>query len=147
MTTEQLIDEITNNPNYRGWKLEQLRPILLALLEGSGGEGSYKVYTALLNQSNTSAPVATVLENTLGGDVTYERNDEGVYIATATGLLTLNKTMVFTSNQGYGPGSGFTIVSTNNLNANRFYLHAGTSDTSPGDSLLVNTPLEIRVYD
>jgi hypothetical protein len=32
-----------------------------------GGGASYLVYTALLTQSGTSAPTATVLDNTLGG--------------------------------------------------------------------------------
>ncbi len=39
----------------------------------------YKVYTALLSQTGTSNPVATVLENTLGGAVTVVRNSLGLY--------------------------------------------------------------------
>ena len=41
-----------------------------------------KVYRALLTQTNTDAPVATVLENTLGGDVVWTYNAEGTYIGT-----------------------------------------------------------------
>ena len=37
----------------------------------TSGAASYLVYTALLTQSGTDAPVATVLENTLGGTVTW----------------------------------------------------------------------------
>jgi hypothetical protein len=45
---------------------------------GSGGSGaSYLVYTALLNQSGTDAPVATVLENTLGSLGVWTRNGIG----------------------------------------------------------------------
>ena len=55
---------------------------------------SYKVYTALLTQSGTNAPVATVLENTLGGDVVWTRGAVGYYIATSVGLFTNNKTSV-----------------------------------------------------
>ena len=42
----------------------------------------YKVYTALLTQSGTDAPVATVLENTLGGTVVWIRSEAGAYTAT-----------------------------------------------------------------
>ena len=37
----------------------------------------YKVYTALLTQSGTNAPVATVLENTLGGEIVWSRINPG----------------------------------------------------------------------
>lgn len=51
----------------------------------------YKVYTALLTQSGTSAPVATVLENTLGGSVIWTRDDVGIYFGTLTGAFTAGK--------------------------------------------------------
>lgn len=40
---------------------------------------SYKVYTAILSQSGTDAPTATVLENTLGFNITYGRSAVGAY--------------------------------------------------------------------
>jgi len=40
----------------------------------------YKVYTALLTQSGTSAPTATVLENTLGQTITWSYNGIGNFI-------------------------------------------------------------------
>ena len=43
----------------------------------------YKVYKALLTQSGTDDPVAVVLQNTLGGDVIWQRDNIGIY----TGLL------------------------------------------------------------
>lgn len=52
----------------------------------------YKKYVALLTQSGTDAPVATVLENSLGGTVVWTRNDVGVYIGTLAGAFTANKT-------------------------------------------------------
>ena len=39
----------------------------------------YKVYTALLTQTGTNAPVATVLENTLG-EITFSRASAGLYL-------------------------------------------------------------------
>jgi hypothetical protein len=54
---------------------------------------AYKVYTALLTQSGTGAPVATVLENTLGGEVVWARGGVGNYTGTLVGAFTLNKTV------------------------------------------------------
>ena len=60
----------------------------------------YKVYTALLTQSGTNAPVATVLENTLGISITYSRNIAGIYILTpSSGTFNLNKTTVHIGQQ------------------------------------------------
>ena len=39
----------------------------------------YKVYTALLNQSGTNAPVATVLENSVPINVTYSYIGVGIF--------------------------------------------------------------------
>lgn len=44
-----------------------------------GGGASYTVYRALLTQSGTNAPVATVLENTLGFTPTWVRSGAGFY--------------------------------------------------------------------
>lgn len=54
----------------------------------------YKVYTALLNQTGTDAPVATVLENTLGGTVVWTRFSIGEYRGTLAGAFTENKTIL-----------------------------------------------------
>lgn len=53
---------------------------------------NYKIYRALLTQSGTNAPVATVLENTLG-DIVWSRAVLGVYEGTLTGAFTSGKTI------------------------------------------------------
>lgn len=47
----------------------------------------YKVYSALLTQSGTDAPVATVLENTLGGTPVFSYVGVGEYRLTLTGAF------------------------------------------------------------
>ena len=125
----------------------------LVLVGGSGGssEPAYKVYTALLSQSGTDAPVATILENTLGGIPTFTYDGVGVYTITLTGLLTANKRTfnVFTTRLIDG-ANGETVESDEiqeDDNSIRFITYSG--DTSSG-----NTPLnewtkriEIRVYN
>jgi hypothetical protein len=55
-------------------------------------ETGYKVYVANITQTGTSAPAATVLENTLGVTPTWARSSVGVYTLTATGAWVTNKT-------------------------------------------------------
>ena len=100
------------------------------------GGSSYLVYSALLTQSGTDAPVATVLENTLGGTVVWTRDGAGAYFATLTGVFTNNKTVAFISDG----------ESNRNAIAVRFDDDSVYVETSGGDEELVNTSLEIRVY-
>jgi hypothetical protein len=53
-----------------------------------------RVYRALVTQTGTAAPVATVLENTLGGTPTWARTGVGNYTITLTGKFTVGKTIV-----------------------------------------------------
>lgn len=65
-----------------------------AFLKGEKGDAGagliYKVYTALITQSDTSAPTAIVLENTLGGNVNYIRSSPGQYAITSDNLFGSN---------------------------------------------------------
>lgn len=68
---------------------------------GGGGGASYLIYRALLSQSGTDAPVATVLENTLGGVPIYSRDETGNYRATLAGAFPIGKTFVLTECDQY----------------------------------------------
>lgn len=50
-------------------------------------DNGVKVYRAVLTQSGTDAPTATVLENTLGGTVVWTRDNPGRYVATLVGAF------------------------------------------------------------
>src|SRR5688500_2623877 len=73
-----------------------------------GGGASYLVYAALLTQSGTSAPVATVLENTLGGTVVWARSAGGIYTGTLAGAFTADKTALSVAS-GPAPASNANI--------------------------------------
>jgi len=116
----------------------------IASLINTGFAGGYTVYTALLTQAGAAVgniPVATVLQNTTGGTITWSRtagNAAGEYTATITNsLFTLNKTMVFINN---GSAS-----STNNIEWASPTTATVTIDTS-ADSVLTAASLEIRIY-
>lgn len=54
----------------------------------------YDEYVAIVEQSGTSAPTATVLETLAAGTVTWGRTIAGVYTATLTNAFTTNKTFI-----------------------------------------------------
>lgn len=101
---------------------------------------AYKVYTALLTQTGTNAPVATVLENTLGGTVVWSYNLGGSYTATLNGAFTVNKTVIYIGTPAVSTTTYFGIDGAA-MGLNSFVLEA-----SSGDDQLLNTPIEIRVY-
>lgn len=105
----------------------------------------YKVYTALLTQSGTDAPVATVLENTLGEDVVWTRDDAGTYIINFNQTFTdVNKIFFNLGNSNVISDTIFSIErdSTSPI----LYTRIQSTATST-DSLLINTEIEIRVYN
>ena len=63
------------------------------IITGTTNIRPYKVYTALLTQSGTDAPVATVLENTLGV-ITLQRNELGDYSILSDNLFLDGKTFM-----------------------------------------------------
>ena len=54
----------------------------------------YLKYVALLSQSGTDAPTATVLENTLGGTVVYAYDGTGTFSGTLAGVFTAGKSWI-----------------------------------------------------
>ena len=103
----------------------------------------YKVYTAIIQQSGTNAPVATVLENTLGGTLVWGRTSAGVYTGTLTGAFAFNKTVCFatsaSANATNKKGIGIT-------NANFVTLRATNSVDVESDGVVGGLSIEIRVY-
>ena len=111
-----------------------------AIVEAAAGGSSYSVYTALLSQSDTDAPVATVLENTLGGTVVWARAETGVYTATLSGAFPVSKTGIFFGSTNAFSMNGYRI-SDNVIN-----LATIDSSASAADGYLNDTIIEIRVY-
>ncbi len=109
----------------------------------------YKVYTAILNQVGTAAPVAIVLENTLGFPITFSRSGVGEYFIAATppSAFTTNKTFVM-----LGGSIAFDVMAGSSA-----YVYSGGIriqsavwdfyPSTPTDGYIVDTPIEIRVYN
>jgi hypothetical protein len=118
----------------------------------NGGAGSYKVYTALLNQSGINPPTAEVLENTFGGAVTFEYIQPGIYGVTFPIVSPREKVWISLTNNKYGenailqyeingtPISGFVI------HTSKFTLGSPTNISLANDCLEYAS-IEIRVYN
>lgn len=98
----------------------------------------YLVYSALLTQSGTNAPVATILENTLIGTPTWNYLNPASYSATLTGGFTVGKTMILPSSTTFATGDYFTVtdIQTNLIEVS----------TSANNSIPTFFNIEIRVY-
>lgn len=111
----------------------------------------YLVYVAMLNQSGTNAPTATVLENTLGGEVVWTYSSVGAYLASLVGAFTENKTMCFApQNDSW---TSLTVYAMSRASSNFVQLNTGILDATTGEVTASNGRLyndfsyiEIRVY-
>jgi len=108
----------------------------------------YKVYTALLTQSGTNAPVATVLENTLG-NIVWSRVATGTYAANSSGAFTTDKTTLDFGvlDSGAVWPHGYVITSYGESITGSLKFYTGTPAGSVSDDMLVHTKVEIRVYN
>lgn len=137
-----LLEKINNLTWYD--LINKLKDILKGLNDKpSGSEPPYKVYTALLSQSGTDAPVATVLENTLGGDVIWSYDDAGYYTGTLTGSFINEKTFCLIQNYYTSPGNINYFYRNNN---NTLIVETKVSGVGE-DGELFQTSIEIRVYN
>ncbi|OGI93532.1 hypothetical protein A3A03_02290 [Candidatus Nomurabacteria bacterium RIFCSPLOWO2_01_FULL_40_18] len=109
------------------------------------GTAGVKVYRALLTQSGTDAPVATVLENTLGGTVVWLRDGVGYYYGTLTGAFPEGKTLVISSaNADNYFAFAFRDGSSDFVNLFTRYMSIGEPAFNLSDEVPVN--LQILVY-
>lgn len=110
---------------------------------GSGGSSApYKLYAAMLNQSDMAAPVATVLHSDLSGTVVWSRAGQGSFLGTLSSAFTNNKTAGLIT-QGSNGGVQFQIYT---LDADIIELDQITYAGSPQDGLS-NAYIEIKVYN
>jgi hypothetical protein len=105
----------------------------------------YKVYTALLNQTGTNAPVATVLENTLGVATVWTRFGVGQYICTSNAFIAGKTTVQITRTNPTIPdfsiNMGGQFSGTNTVGITTF------NTTGYLDGQLTSATIEIRVYN
>lgn len=110
-----------------------------------------KNYEVILNQNGQNAPVATVLENSLGG-IVWTRGSAGQYIGTLAGGFPIGKTTAFRGD-GQGGEAATEIAVELPLNSADYVVvtskdvSAETGQRQFADGLLVRTSIWIRVYE
>lgn len=101
------------------------------------------IYTALITQSGTSAPTATVLDNTLSGAIVWTRIDVGDYTGTLSGAFTASATWLIPAVAALdGNGSGWYLTRTSSNTVKLYSFDANNLS----DGVLNESPIEIRVY-
>ena len=140
----------------KGSKIATTDRVAIAQDDGGGNFSSkyvtgeelfgYKKYVALISQTGTNAPTATVLENSLGGTPTFSYITIGNYDLTLTSAFPASKTWVVGGSADISAGGGdFATLdikrSTDNIIKLRTY-----DNFTPANDMLVNTSIEIRVY-
>jgi hypothetical protein len=105
----------------------------------SGGGVAYDLYAAIISQSGTSAPTATVLQNDLSGAVVWTRFDVGVYVGTLSSAFPANKVIV---TYGYDFQGSATLVFGGRTGNNTIQLM--TADTA-GASIDLDGDITLRV--
>ncbi len=119
--------------------------ITLNQLKGYGSTKPYRKYVALLTQSSTSAPVATILENTIGA-IAWSYSATGSYLATLSGVFIDGKTAISISPvigqiQAYRNSTSVIEVATCAMeNA------VGVYSFPAANGILYETVIEIRIY-
>lgn len=115
-----------------------------------GASNAYKVYTCTLNQSGTSAPIASPIFYNNIGTITWTRFAAGDYIGTLTGpnIFTANKTLCIpdrTIIRSGGSGEFYLAYLQRSSDTQvRLFTSSNYVNT---DDLMVDLLVEIRVYN
>ena len=111
----------------------------------------YKVYTALLTQSGTDAPVATVLENSIPIDITYSYIGVGIFRGSfpyPSDITSTKLAIILGKLVGEQMGALYTYDSLGYSGGNIvFSLKTKSNASTFSNNLLNPTFIEIRVYN
>lgn len=107
----------------------------------------YKVYKALLTQTGTTAPTVVVLQNTLGGVISWTYNGVGTYNGTLSGVFVEDKTFL-AINKSRAGGRQFSLYRNddNEIEVVTEIFDAGAPIFTATDGILNNTSILIEVY-
>lgn len=136
-----IIDALLTGAPGDGDTFKELADRITALEEVSDGGGAGPlVYRATLTQSGTSAPVANILENTLGAIPVWSRIGTGDYLLTLNGAFPVNKTLIETQQiSSQNPNMPFRVIIATDPNVIEL-------QCLDGDSLIDGSAISVLVY-
>lgn len=118
-----------------------LRKILTAINGVAGSDNLPKRYVANLTQTGTGAPVATVLENSLGGTLVWTRSDIGVYFGTLAGAFPDAERVITTAGpESPGMSLDFSVGGPDQI------VLVTSENAAQADDLLLRHSIVIEVY-
>ena len=110
----------------------------------SGSSENYKVYTALLTQSATSIPTATILKNTLGYTPSLSYGSTGTYKINLSANTPNLYYSITTNSTNRNLDFRVTVQTSMGIYDIGVVTYSGGSLTN---SLLLDTPVEVRIYN
>lgn len=131
---EVLVPDVSSATGYTSCKI---KPINLT---------GVKRYVAILSQTGTSAPVATILENTLGGTPSFTYEGVGDYKIVLSGKLTANKRVINFSISRLGDGANGNVVESDATIESNNEIEIITYDLSGTPSNDWVKRIEIEIY-
>jgi hypothetical protein len=110
-------------------------------IPGSSALQNYKSYVALISQSGTSDPTATVVFNDTAATFTWSYDDIGSYFVTCSSPILLSgKTVVFITTQGNAGNGQNKIFGGTRTNDSNVVLNTSTNG-------ILDLNFEIRIYN
>lgn len=107
-------------------------------------------YIALVTQSSTSAPTASVIKNTLGGTVVWSRTGKGSYLGTLSGAFPSAKTVFPRDYVMYSSaGSDYSEIQTSRASDNAIQistLYGPNGSATNTDGILTAFLVIVQVY-
>lgn len=123
--------------------VSDVNPIIDAVNALSGNVTPPRKYVAILNQSGTNAPVATILENTLGFVPVWSYTSTGIYHLTyAGGFPTEAKVAFFIISTAWNHQVGIYWNSVNDIEC-----YTATFAGVYANTKLDDNTVEIRIYE
>lgn len=106
--------------------------------------GNYLQFTGLLNQSGTSAPTVITLSNSLKGELDFVYSSPGTYNVIFPETYDIGKIWINIP-QVFNTGAG-RLVYIADVTPTYFQIKTTTVGNVVQNGVLVNTPIEIRIY-
>ena len=117
------------------------KKITIANLKTSLGV-NYTKLVCLITQSGTDAPTLTILENTTGATFSTVRYVAGAYqISASSSVFTADKTLILANNFRYPYTIDVNRTGADNVTIGTY------NGGSTSDDVLLNSSLEIRIYE
>lgn len=138
-TSDPLIPDEAYGAGWNGSLEPPTKNAVYDKVESLGGGASYLVYEALLTQTGTDAPVATVLENTLGGTPTFSYVDVGWYHLTLADAFLAAKTVII-----FQTGGGLALPILEVTRTSDSIIKISSKEGADGE--LSNRSLTLHVY-